>query len=74
MGFPIAVIAAVVGVYLGIKPRDRRMLDEIVPDLAPLEGGSEAWEPKPEGSFVRLYPRGDEEPLDSQVLLLGEGF
>jgi hypothetical protein len=32
------------------------------------------WEPKPDGSFVRLHPRGDEEPLDSQALLLEEGF
>ena len=37
VSFPIAVIAAVVGVYFGIKRRDRRMLDEIVLDLAPLE-------------------------------------
>ena len=37
MSFSIAVIAAVVGVYFGIKRRDRRMLDEIVLDLAPLE-------------------------------------
>jgi hypothetical protein len=29
---------------------------------------------KPDGSFVRLHPRGDEEPLDSQALLLEEGF
>src|SRR3712207_7177777 len=34
---PISVIAAVVGVYFGIKHRARRMLDEIVLDLAPLE-------------------------------------
>jgi uncharacterized membrane protein YtjA (UPF0391 family) len=38
VSFSIAVIAAVVGVYLGIKRRDRRMLDETVLDLAPLEG------------------------------------
>jgi uncharacterized membrane protein YtjA (UPF0391 family) len=38
VSFSIAVIAAVVGVYFGIKRRDRRMLDEIVLDLAPLEG------------------------------------
>jgi hypothetical protein len=25
-------------------------------------------------SFARLYPLGDEEPLDSQALLLEEGF
>ena len=33
-----------------------------------------AWEPKPDASFARLHPRGDEEPLDSQALLLEEGF
>jgi hypothetical protein len=37
VSFSIAVIAAVVGVYFCIKHRDRRMLDEIVLDLAPLE-------------------------------------
>jgi hypothetical protein len=37
VSFSIAVIAAVVGVYFGIKRRDWRMLDEIVLDLAPLE-------------------------------------
>jgi choline-glycine betaine transporter len=37
VSFSIAVIAELVGVYLGIKRRDRRMLDEIVLDLAPLE-------------------------------------
>ncbi len=61
-------------IYFRIKRRDMRMLDEIVLDLAPLEGGSEAWEPKPDSSFVRLHQRGDEEPLDSQALLLEEGF
>jgi hypothetical protein len=35
--FSIAVIAAVLGVYFGIKDRDRRMLDEIFLDLVPLE-------------------------------------
>jgi hypothetical protein len=38
VNFPIGVVAAVVGVYFGIKRRDMRMLDEIVLDLAPLEG------------------------------------
>jgi polyphosphate kinase len=33
-----------------------------------------AWELRPDGSFARLHPRGDEEPLDSQALLLEEGF
>jgi hypothetical protein len=71
VSFPIDVVAAVVSVYFGIKRRDMRMLDEIVLDLAPLE---ERLEPKPDGSFVRLHQRGDEEPLDSQALLLEEGF
>ena len=38
VSFPIDVVAAVVGVYFGIKRRHMRMLDEIVLDLAPLEG------------------------------------
>ena len=38
VSFSIVVIAAVVGVYFGIKRRHRRMLDEIVLDLAPPEG------------------------------------
>jgi polyphosphate kinase len=33
-----------------------------------------AWELKPDGSVARLHPRGDEEPLNSQALLLEEGF
>jgi polyphosphate kinase len=33
-----------------------------------------AWELRPDGSFARLDPRGDEEPLDSQAHLLEEGF
>ena len=33
-----------------------------------------AWEPKPDGSFVRLHPPGVEEPLDSQAHLLEDGF
>ena len=38
VSFSIVVIAAVVGVYFGIKRGHRRMLDEIVLDLAPPEG------------------------------------
>src|SRR5918997_107705 len=34
----------------------------------------DAWELKPDGSVARLHPRGDEEPLNSQALLLEEGF
>ena len=37
VSFSIAVIAEVVGVYFGMKRRDRQMLDGIVLDLAPLE-------------------------------------
>jgi polyphosphate kinase len=33
-----------------------------------------SWELGPDGSFERLRPRGNEEPLDSQALLLKEGF
>jgi polyphosphate kinase len=33
-----------------------------------------AWELKPDGSFDRLRPKEDEEPLDTQALLLEEGF
>jgi polyphosphate kinase len=33
-----------------------------------------AWELGPDGSFERLYPGEGEEPLDSQALLLEEGF
>jgi polyphosphate kinase len=33
-----------------------------------------AWELGPDGSFERLHPKEDEEPLDSQALLLEEGF
>jgi polyphosphate kinase len=33
-----------------------------------------AWELGPDGSFDRLHPKENEEPLDSQALLLEEGF
>jgi polyphosphate kinase len=33
-----------------------------------------AWELGSDGSFERLHPKEDEEPLDSQALLLEEGF
>jgi polyphosphate kinase len=33
-----------------------------------------AWQLRPDGSFERLRPQEDEEPLDSQALLLEEGF
>jgi polyphosphate kinase len=33
-----------------------------------------AWELRPDGSFERLHPKEGEEPLDSQAILLEEGF
>jgi polyphosphate kinase len=33
-----------------------------------------AWELRPDGSFKRLHPKEGEEPLDSQAILLEEGF
>jgi polyphosphate kinase len=33
-----------------------------------------AWELRPDGSFEQLCPNEDEEPLDSQALMLEEGF
>jgi polyphosphate kinase len=33
-----------------------------------------SWELKPDGSFERLHPHESEEPLDSQAILLEEGF
>jgi polyphosphate kinase len=33
-----------------------------------------AWELEPDGSFERLHPKESEEPLDSQAILLEEGF
>jgi hypothetical protein len=33
-----------------------------------------AWELKPDGSFAWLHPKESEEPLDSQAILLEEGF
>jgi polyphosphate kinase len=33
-----------------------------------------AWELKPDGSFEQLHPQEGEEPLDSQAILLEEGF
>jgi polyphosphate kinase len=33
-----------------------------------------AWELGPDGSFERLHPKESEEPLDSQAILLEEGF
>jgi polyphosphate kinase len=50
------------------RDKVRRLLEIQLSDTA------NAWELKTDGSFERLRPRGDEEPLDSQVLLLEEGF
>ena len=50
------------------REKVRRLLELQLADTA------NAWELKPDGSFKRLHPRGDEEPLDSQAILLEEGF
>src|SRR5919112_1203458 len=39
-----------------------------------LSDTANAWELRPDGSFEQLRPKEDEEPLDSQALLLEEGF
>ena len=46
----------------------RRLLELQLADTA------NAWELKPDGSFERLSPQDGEEPLDSQAILLEEGF
>jgi polyphosphate kinase len=50
------------------RDKVRRLLELQLSDTA------NAWELKPDGSFERLRPRDDKEPLDSQALLLEEGF
>jgi polyphosphate kinase len=56
-------------------PREARRRDKVRRLLElQLADTVNAWELKPDGSFVRLHPRGDEEPLDSQALLLEVGF
>jgi polyphosphate kinase len=50
------------------RDKVRRLLELQLADTA------NAWELGPDGSFERLHPKGDEEPLDSQALLLEEGF
>jgi polyphosphate kinase len=50
------------------RDRVRRLLELQLADTA------SAWELKPDGSFERLRPQDGEEPLDSQALLLEEGF
>jgi len=61
-------------IYFGIKRRDRRMLDEIVLDLAPLEGKLRSLGAEARRLLRTTPPARDEEPLDSQALLLEEGF
>ena len=39
-----------------------------------LADSTNAWELRSDGSFERLRPKDDEEPLDSQALLVEEGF
>jgi len=50
------------------RDKVRRLLELQLADTA------NAWELGPDGSFERLHPKEDEEPLDSQALLLEEGF
>jgi polyphosphate kinase len=50
------------------RDKVRRLLEIQLADTA------NAWELKPDGSFERLQPKEDEEPLDSQALLVEEGF
>jgi polyphosphate kinase len=50
------------------RDKVRRLLELQLADTA------NAWELRPDGSFERLRPQEEEEPLDSQALLLEEGF
>lgn len=50
------------------RDKVRRLLELQLADTA------NAWDLKPDGSFERLGPKEDEEPLDSQALLVEEGF
>jgi polyphosphate kinase len=50
------------------RDKVRRLLELQLADTA------NAWELRPDGSFERLRPQEGEEPLDSQALLLEEGF
>jgi hypothetical protein len=60
---------------LGLREGIVRLIEEQTENPGtPARDTANAWEPKPDGSFARLHPRGDEEPLDSQALLLEEGF
>ncbi|MCA1688214.1 MAG: polyphosphate kinase 1, partial [Actinobacteria bacterium] len=50
------------------RDKVRRLLELQLADTA------NAWELRPDDSFERLHPQEGEEPLDSQALLLEEGF
>jgi polyphosphate kinase len=50
------------------REKVRRLLDLQLAD------NQNAWELGPDGTFERLHPKDDEEPLDSQRVLLEEGF
>jgi len=50
------------------RDKVRRLLELQLSDTA------NAWELRPDGSFEQLTPKEGEEPLDSQALLLEEGF
>jgi polyphosphate kinase len=50
------------------REKIRRLLDLQLSDNA------NAWELGPDGTFKRLRPNEGEEPLDSQAVLLEEGF
>jgi len=50
------------------RDKVRRLLELQLSDTA------NAWELRPDGSFEQLAPKEGEEPLDSQALLLEEGF
>jgi polyphosphate kinase len=50
------------------RDKVRRLLELQLADTA------NAWELSPDGSYEQLRPKEDEEPLDSQALLLDEGF
>jgi polyphosphate kinase len=50
------------------REKVRRLLDLQLADNA------NAWELGPDGTFERLHPKDGEEQVDSQAILLGEGF
>jgi len=54
------------------EPRHRQKVRRLL-DLQ-LADNVNAWELRPDGSFERLHPGDDQEPLDSQAILLEEPF